>query len=939
MPTSSSTILTKNANCEQAPGFHYLLHLVAQWKGMVITMKKTTSILLAIAIVISTFSSCFVAYAVEIEENTAEQNAAYGLTKALGINADVNEGFISRARFAELLVKALREENNKSEKKYYTDIAQESPINYLTDLGIIKYTNTDKYYPDENITVGEAVYSIINVLYHFSEPERKRIKDYEYRTYARKIGLISNYKDDELLTEGQCICLLYNMLICDSYTFGSIILDEGEYYFSENKKTNTLLEGLYDIKGISGRVTANSYASIYEDKQPTDSGNIRIGDVEYSCDKFTEYKMFGCNVLCFYKTETREVVYIGLKNEENVVEVNSEDIFEGSYEKVTYEKDNKTKRIKLKAPLVTVNGIPDFNMGNREIEKILKAKNTTFKFILDDDGNYCDLIIAETLESGEIKSISDDRKYAIVDFYGKTKKVSFDDSKCFALALDNDGNVISDADFKVGNYVSCVAAESEKFLLVYRCDKTLTGKINKLTNQDGVTIAEIENEQYFIDTNMYISQPPVVGETYIFYIDRCKRIFKAIKNSNDGLKVAYIYARGTEDGLDKEYKYKFYTEDKQHITAKMKSKLKLNGESVSDEYADSIIAPSGTLIKQLVRIRVNNDNIITQIDTGSTDAEEKYNRLTVLGKMNKRGIEKYSESGHFFIRPADDESGVIGYPCSTKTVVFDVPYNDRAEEDDFNISTASAWFVDGAKREMEIYDLNNDGFADYILYEYNSEDNKCKVGKNIVYMVNDVYQTLEDDEICIGIRVVSANNTYNLILASNLYICDVDSENYVFMQNTDDIIKKISPGDLIQVNGDAASKSEYVKIIYRYRDDKVCWDDDYSFQSPSSWLSAESADDRLKCTYGICKEIKMTADKLSTYAFVADKMTGEVKEVAIIPENVTMFDASRRSDQAYIARKSDLIGSDIAGDNASRIFKVTQRRDADYYYFFYSGKR
>ena len=41
VPASSSTILTQNLNCcQQAIGFHYILCLAAQRKGMVISMKE-----------------------------------------------------------------------------------------------------------------------------------------------------------------------------------------------------------------------------------------------------------------------------------------------------------------------------------------------------------------------------------------------------------------------------------------------------------------------------------------------------------------------------------------------------------------------------------------------------------------------------------------------------------------------------------------------------------------------------------------------------------------------------------------------------------------------------------------------------------------------------------------------------------------------------------
>ena len=123
-------------------------------------MKKIMAFVLVISLVVSCL--IFPANAAEVESVDIE----FEILKQLGIiddNIDL-EAIVTRGEFAEKIGRMLDVSSNYTEKRYFTDVSENSVINTLTEMGVFNGTTERLFEPDDEIDLQHACVALVKAL-------------------------------------------------------------------------------------------------------------------------------------------------------------------------------------------------------------------------------------------------------------------------------------------------------------------------------------------------------------------------------------------------------------------------------------------------------------------------------------------------------------------------------------------------------------------------------------------------------------------------------------------------------------------------------------------------------------------------------------------------------------------------------------------------------
>lgn len=904
--------------------------------------KRLISFLMATIL----FSSLFGMNTVAFAESEAYKEAHMFL-QAIGAVSEKEVQYSAKVKKTEFAV-------------YLADLLY--PGNSFSDKLAVENLVAHKYFSDEyfkdGVTINsmDAIIALIKVL-----GQEKSVRNGQgeagYLRVANNIGLTDSVDIAKSLDYANMFILFNNALYCDFYDIQAIakVNDKITYTYSNN---GTLLGDVYGIYYIDDIVTANHYASLYDNLEITNENEIRIGDKLFSCNDIDYSNLLGLNIRAFYKNENGiyELVYVK-ENQNDIILIHSEELeFKGntlSY----YDDKGRARKINTGILKLVHNGVAQFDKSILERVSLLTTPNTVVKFIKGDGESSYNVAIAETYKYGIVKSISKDDE--IIVFEKETLSLN---KKDFVQIMRNDGQKSHLSAIKAGDLIaySC----SENYAKIYISDKLQYGMVNSISKDGYFYTFEIDGTDYKVSKTIANAADVRAGKYISFKCDPWGKI--AYLSLQDDL-VGYVYARGTNNDVfdTSNYKYKIFTQNGEHLIVEMAKRVELNGNKDSSANAEKALENiDGTFAKQLVLYRLNSKNELIYLRTCKNDSEFKK-----IGANNKRKFRKDTVAEIYMFEEninsltGEDLNWELkygeGFPMDGATLRFNIAPDEHVYDENYYSITNVCDFEHNFEYKVEFYKINDDSdFVDIVLTvdDYELRESSTQNEPCIVRYINRVLSNEGNVTSSLGVHYNSfiRDASDELIADESVDIMLVDG----IMQtvNGEDIDKYIGCGDIIQVVKSGRNVFGYIKVIYDHDLKTTFWEYDEPGGQPTYKYESISYNTLMKNTENTRYVYGFVYDKYQDNLFydkydrreyrkgviltLGNNETNEIMEMTTCfpPADtpwVTMYDETGRKPRVYAASLADIVSWENLGKSETNKMEVIVIYIAARKYFFF----
>ena len=644
-------------------------------------MKKIISLVLLMSFIMSSLLTFPVKAADKKDVKTDERIETLTGIGLIDYTDDVIDLPITRAEFADIMATILGfqeqirleawyqyflgEDKNddltiETNGKTFTDVGDRywaySAIEKLADSGYISGNGEGRFEPDRSIKYEEAVKVLASAMGYDSIMATYSDWRSGCVQTAQSLGLnkgISASVGSDV-TRRDFAYIIYNAFDVPILEKTPVI-GKGEEIKADKDKT--FLSEILKMGRVRGIVTANGDTTL------TAPGSVAENYMEVGKTALIDNKNFGSligrKVYAYYSLEEDnedEVIYAYAIDEVSEIDISSVEKLDNG--DLYYRVKNSVKKIRFdKKPLI-YNGVClnsyDDDLFDGKSGKILITQNDSES-----------VVIAQAYESYYVKSVDAENETVYDGIFGK--KISINASNDNVSIFDEFDAKLDFSGITVGNVISI--AENGRVKKIYVSTKQESGKIESKAHDEN-EIVKINGKSYEIDTafastDRYNSIS--VGDSVVIYINTFGTI-SWIDNTVDGPQNAYLLkAYECDNGsimvkyLDADGVLTDKTISEKAILTK-KSDEYLSKQKSSDKDAYTELAAYG---KGYFRIRVNKDDLISEIEVPGTKSINQYNE-----RMNQTSdnieMSYVRDQGEFYSRGyrigISDDTYIISVP-------------------------------------------------------------------------------------------------------------------------------------------------------------------------------------------------------------------------------------------------------------------------------------
>jgi hypothetical protein len=727
---------------------------------------------------------------------------------------------ITRSEFLVIITRLLgieKESKAVEERDVFVDVDKDywaaQQIDFCKQIGIISGDSNGKFYPDESIKYEEAIKVLVYCLGYDYFAKAKGGYPTGYLTISAEKGISKGLQATigAAITRDTAAKLIANALdvdIIQQTGFGT----DAKY---DVAKGVTLLSKNLKIIKYSGIVEETSVTKLDNSNSSLNEEEVKISGVIYRVGSTNAKDYLGYQVE-FYVDESQEnekgkIVYIKPKNDNKILVVSADDILRddsefSAYKFIYKDIDEKRQKIAISSDVDMIyNGkaMPGYATNN--------LRPITGKVTLLDrnnDGLY-DVIFVFDAAVYVVASISKDNgDYLIYDRHNSNNLVRFEKPDGTSIYnIIKDGTEIEAKDIKKWDVLQVGTSANSDYRIVYASSNVVTGIIEEIETE-GIAIKSItvSGKVYKVSSNYEsISNPGTndkakklkLGMEGSFYLDSDGKVQATDIIIAKGLQYGYLLEAGTyKVGMEQRAKFKILSTNSEIQIYSSNDKVVLNGifkksETVFEEVYNS--KPVNDK-RQLVQYELDDKNLITKLNTVTTDGDLKYGGSFT----NVNYYDYYSEtwSSKFY--------------KDSKTKIFYI-YNDEElckvkNAFDAGVSSPVTLYT------LDFYNLNEGRVADVIVYPMTGTSSTK--GEDIpisaaLTIVESVIDTLDKDENKVkGIKGYAANKAVKLIPSVKL-AGDVKT-----------VYDSIRPGDIIvYVNDGLGRVSGIMKVFDKTKPD------------------------------------------------------------------------------------------------------------------------
>ena len=527
---------------------------------------------------------------------------------------------VSRAEYAQYLVKFLNITQKPSGKLYYNDIPKThyayDEITVLTDLGYFKGVGAKTFNPEDAMKTKYVFGTVLSAL-GYGAILSTNISDENYaQAICAQNGILNGVKtlgDD--LNLGAILSIMYNALLANTYGMNSSF---DELVESDDTLLYTTRKMRYEKKGY---VTAVGDIDIYG-KNSSDDIMI-IDGVEYDMPDFNAEDFIGRKVKFIYSEDKnnyvteKKIEWMRVTDEAEALEIyaDPDTDFNKTTGRLSYEDANgKNKTVDIPESIVMIYNGKFLNSGIKDVLSHSRYKLTLLK---TNGSEYSTAVVSEYYNMVVDYKNNDDLKV-----FGKNagENLSFDKNDYDKLEIFSDsGSAMTFEAITVNSVLSIYKSSDGKNVKVRVSPAQASGKVTQCDDYK-MKIGDKTYEFYDPDEN----SEEYLGKQVTLYLDADGYAAYCTVQSTQGSFVGFmIKGRLVEDNASGEViKFKILKEDGNIETFDSSERIKINDKYYRNDPEGALksISAGGTGAKpQMVRVELTADNKVQKLSTAYED--------------------------------------------------------------------------------------------------------------------------------------------------------------------------------------------------------------------------------------------------------------------------------------------------------------------------------
>ncbi len=612
-----------------------------------------------------------------------------GLLRYLNVtlNGDVisYDKEITRGEMAHILAKVTNANAFSGSESYYYDVPMEylyaDEILSLTDMGVFRGDGNGYFRPDETVSEAEIEKMFVAALGYDD------LKDMaSYQQTARRIGVADGVTLDGVVTYEEALLMAYNTLHCSMLEWKLYGADGSKGLPSQEIMAIEAYHGLIYQKGIVDGVPGTTLI-LPDDSIP--EGHIKIDGTLYVCNNHDD--LLGYSVEFYVKKSKSdslrpEVAYIHANDYINrTLVIQAEDVIgKIANNQFSYYVNSNEKTVKIvEVPDVIYNGIayPEYVAAD------LKPGTGSVTLIDHDNDDVYDVISISTYEYVVIDSVNTNDQI----IYGRYPKKEYGSAeRDYEMVLKHGSLNAYLGSLKRGDVVAIKTSKNttgSMKISVERVLDSVTGPIEGISGNDYIIAGKVYER---IDGTTVDSELKL-GDTVTAYSHNgvCAAIIHA---ENDSYQYGYIV--GVADmgtAFSSEIHIKLVNRNNEMVEYTLGKKVVLDEKSVNTSKFDNVAIPLKTAAAisyrtgaenlpyaQVVRYRLNNDGVITHLDTATYDQSvESKDSLQLSFSEANEGVDRMMWNGAnqvFNIAPTGSSERKIAFHA---TDIWGLSESDR----------------------------------------------------------------------------------------------------------------------------------------------------------------------------------------------------------------------------------------------------------------------
>jgi len=897
-------------------------------------MKKILTLLLVMTMILSVpFSKSVNA---TVLENT--ENSALELLGKIGVielsNDAMAENIVTREDFALYLANLLGVDTNlEATQRYFSDVAMTAygakAIESLTELGIISRPADDKFRPDDNIALEEAVKMLCQAMGYGEYSNVRGGYPMGYLKTARECGFLISVADEKAIKVKEIARLIFEASQVGMYEPVIIGNDSMEYTASSK---NTLLSLYHDIYFDEGTVNGVSGRTINFDTPPED-GIMYIDGMQFYADEDVENSEYlGEYVKYFYRYKSTDklprVIYLAKTKTENVkFEISNFVSFD--YDEITYfasDESSKEQREKLEDAVIVYNGYP----VDKDITRLFDELNKGFISLKDSDNDKIfDLIVIDNYETVVASGVDKDKML----IYSETGNGNYLDCKGYNNVKIYDGNMnpLEIDEIKAENVLSVAKTyNSNEHITIIVSSIVVNGTLD-FVKSGKTTVAKINGVEYTVDKKYAEDFKAEVknGNSYYYGCDFMNEI--AFVSAEVSKSMSYAYVIDTtyiKDGFDEKVLVKVLDPNGKITDIAFAKNIKIDGRRYKNEPKKAqsafLALGGGELKATMMRYTLDAEGNFKEIDTPFLNEPYENDRSSltpIYGYTDDFSVKYYR----------DYRIGLRAY-MTADTPVYCVPYDpvygeiEQSEVMVQPLKTNLVMRID-AYYPSNAYTTNvMNEFADVVAVRYKYSVLPANAYDKTFVLVDEIHESVNQNGDVVNVLCgYTRGARVEYELDSRIEIGDVEQ------------------GDLVQLNYDVWGKimpsytagQPDIVVLYDYS----LWQGKRPDSSTGVWqgivdggrcyLYNGSADSQYynnatQLSFGFANEC---VGNTVRFGYNSGSDFDEAFRVSGI--SVIVYDASKKEEErVYVGSLNDVVGYKSVGDECSAILVQTSHTSA-----------
>ncbi len=610
-------------------------------------------------------------------------------------------------------------------------------VEAVYEAGYMNGGEGNLFRPDNAILFEEAVAVIIRLVNSELLAKAEGGWPAGYIKVAANLGLTKGYSPSkgQPMTREMVAQLLYN-------AFNVTVMDNGlNGMVVEPSKRRTFLNVYMGLDYTQGIVTANGSSTL---TTPTNRGDnyFEIDGVQYINNNPYYANFIGREIEAYYVCDGEyhgEIKYAFTIDDDEYLAIDLSKYHSFNNGVLTYETENgKIKNINISGKRIIYNGEAISSYDNT----LFDATNGT---VLISDRNT-DIVIATVYENVYVTSV-DAGESLVYDGLSGTR-LDLSEDKYRVEIYDRAGQKLDFSFIKQGTVLSVV--QSSKLRRVYISDKTATGKINGISENDGVVFT-IGNDSYKVSSEL--------KNHSVFANLEIKKDVMAYINIFDEISFAEIL---TVTGVQHAYFFntRINTDEERVISKILDQTGKIKNYYLAEKKVE-LIAADGTVIKDA-------DNVIYN----HIKDHKGYARINLNSKQEIIGIEipgqglpQVSDNGRIRQFPISGEIQYynnIGFNnramVNDDTVVFVIPA-DETDYDSYKVASKSVLKHTLEYNNIKFYGSTYGSRMTDAIEVKATLNERISTNVEYIYVVKELFVTLNEDGEAIYAALLSNGTT------------------------------------------------------------------------------------------------------------------------------------------------------------------------------------